>query len=206
MGRADLGIIGAIVAILGGAYYVYTIVRGNTRPQRISWGVWSLIGILGAGSAVQGGAGPGAYVALVYVAIEITVFLLSLSNKYGKKGGEWYDYPVGIVAIITIVIWQLADLPAGFAATIAILADVLVNWLTLRDAWLQPKTESLAAWASSIVDISLAIAASAKFSYAAIAYPVYLLIGNSAITGALFIRHMQNRRPPKSTQSLKPFV
>jgi hypothetical protein len=190
MGNTVLGLLAALFAVAGGLYYIYTIVRGNTRPQRITWLVWTLIGVLGAGSAIQGGAGPGAYITLVYLGLEVAILILSLV-KYGKPGKEPYDYPLTAVAIISILVWWLADLPAAFAATIAIFADSIGLWFTLRESWRQPETESLLAWAFDIPAAILAIAASAKFSYGAIGYLVYFFVGNSVMVGVLLIRRNQ---------------
>lgn len=198
MDRASLGLIGAIIASIAGIYYLYTIVHGSTRPHRVTWGVWSLIGVLGVGSAIEGGAKAGSYVALVYVVLEIIVFLLSLSKKYGKPGGESYDYILGAIAVVALIIWRVADLSPNFAATVAVLADGTVAWFTLRESWRQPQTESLIAWLVDVPAAALGVAALASFSYAAIAYPLYLLIGNSAITTALVIRAWQRKLNKKT--------
>lgn len=207
LSRADLGILGALVAVIGSGIYIYSIVRGSTRPARVSWVVWLIIGFLGAASVTAGQGGPAAYVPWVYFGCEIIVVALSLTKKYGKQGGEWYDYPLGALGILAILIWQLAHLPAAFAATAALLADSVAGWVTLRESWRQPQTESLPAWSLGVVDTSLALASSAKFSYAAIAFPVSGLIYNSLVTAVLLIKHFQKRgKGTVSTSLPKPFA
>ena len=56
---AVLGLAGAGTVALSGVYYTADVVRGGSRPQRTSWGVWTLVGILGVASSSAGGAGPG---------------------------------------------------------------------------------------------------------------------------------------------------
>lgn len=185
---ALLGIAAALIAGLAGGWYVYTVLRRGTRPHPTTWGVWALVGALGAGSAVEGGAGPGAYVALVFFALHAVVFVLSLTKRFGKPGGEWYDYALGITAVAALVLWQVMDLPAAFAATVAVSADSLALWPTLRESWRQPRTESLSAWLADSAAAMLGVLAVAERRYAPLAYPVYLAIGNSAVAGALLIR------------------
>jgi len=188
-----LGIVAGAIAGCAALRYVYTILRGETRPHRTTWGVWTLIGGLGAGSAVDGGAGPGAYVALVYLALHAVVFLLSLSRRFGKAGGEPYDTPLGLTAVAVTVLWQLADLPTPFAATVAVGADGLALWPTLRESWRQPRSESLSAWLADSVAALLGVVAISEHRYASMAYPVYLAMGNSVVAGCLLVRWMQRR-------------
>ena len=189
----QLGIAGALLAALAGGWYVYTVLRGGTRPHPATWGVWALSGALGAWSAVEGGAGPGAYVALVYLALHIVVFLLSLSRRFGKPGREWYDHPLGLTAAAALVLWQVLDLPAAFAATVAVGADGVALWPTLRESWRQPHTESLSAWLADSVAATLGVLAVPELGYAPLAFPVYLAVANSAVAGALLARRIQRR-------------
>ncbi len=205
LSRADLGILGALIALVGSVIYIYSIFRGTTRPARVSWVVWLILGILGAASVTAGQGGPAAYVPWVYVASDVVIVGLSLTKKYGKPGGEWYDYPLGTIGILAILVWHFAHLPAAFAATVAIFADSVAGWVTLRESWRQPKTESLPAWALGTVDYAFAVASSAKFSYAAVAFPVSGIIYNSLVTGVLVIRKLQGKTG-KGSNATKPSV
>lgn len=206
LSRSTLGVIGAAIAVFGSAYYIYTIIYGSTRPSRVSWGVWLIIGILGAGSITQAKGGTASYVPWVYVGCEAVVFGLSLTKKYGKPGGKWYDYPLGAVALLAVLIWQIANLPASFAATVAIFADAIVLWPTLRESWYQPHTESLLAWSLGVVDTGLAIAALAYYSYSSSAFLIYVFIGNSVVTTVLLIRQVQDVKGPVTTTRSRPFA
>ena len=188
MDREILGIVGAAVATVAAIYYVYDIIRGDTRPHRVSWGVWALIAVLGAGSALEGGAGAGAYVSLVYVGLTVIVFLLSLAPKYGKPGGEWYDWPLGLAAVGTIVAWQVFGLPVTVAAAVAVAADSAAAWPTLRESYRQPHTESLPVWAADAVAAALGVAAVAEYNFASTAFPVYLMVAQGLIAVTLLVR------------------
>lgn len=188
MDRGILGVVGAVIAAGAAIYYIYDIVNGTTRPHRVSWGVWALIAILGASSAIEGGAGAGAYVSLVYVGLTVIVFLLSLVPRYGKPGGESYDWPLGLAAAGTIVAWQVFGLPVTIAAVVAVVADAIAAWPTLRESYRQPHTESLPVWTADAVAAALGVAAVAKYNFASLAFPVYLLVAQGLIATILFAR------------------
>ena len=75
-----LGLTGAGIVAISAVYYAVDVLRGGTRPQRTSWGVWALVGILGVVSSDSGGAGPGMYAAAVDAVACAATFLLSLAS------------------------------------------------------------------------------------------------------------------------------
>lgn len=196
MDYAGLGIAGAVVAAANGVYYFRTILTGRTKPHRITWFGWSLVGILGTWSALSAGAGAGAYVALVESAIVVAIFLVSLSPRYGKPGGRRFDYLISVLATMTIIVWQVVDFSPGIAVTIAIAADLWFTWLTVRECWFQPETEAVSSWIISVLSSALGVAALESFDYAAAAFPVYILLGTAVITAVLLARRVVVHKKP----------
>lgn len=183
-----LAIAGTILVLAASFYYVADILRGGTKPHRVSWGVWALIGLLGVGSALEGGAGIGAAVAVMYLVAQVLVFGLSLFPKYGKSGGSNFDYVLGLLAVATILFWRFGSLSVTIAAGVAITADVIASWPTLREGWRQPWTESTLAWGVSAIGAGLSLTALESWSFAAVAYPVYLFVMVATMATILLLR------------------
>jgi hypothetical protein len=183
-----LSIIGATISVIAAILYLSSIIRGQTRPQRVTWGVWSLAGILGLWASFDGGAGVGLLVAATGVVLVTITFLCSLIPKYGKPGGEPSDKWVGMAAIIAIIAWRVLHFSPSIAVTIAIIADASVLWLTVREAWRQPEAEALWPWIIGTIAEILGIISLGHYNYSAAAYSVYILIGNLLIISALIIK------------------
>jgi hypothetical protein len=183
-----LAILGVVLASLSGIYYVWTILNGSTKPQRVTWFGWSLATILGAWSALAAGAGGGAWVAATYAVVLSIVFLISLFPKYGKPGGQKMDYVIAGVATAGIVFWQVANLSDSIAVIIAIVSDFWFSWLTIRESWRQPDTEALGPWVVGSFACALGVAALESFSFAAMAFPVYILLIDVTIASVLASR------------------
>ena len=181
-----LGALGACIVAAAGVYYVWDIIHGTTRPHRVSWGVWALVGILGFASARDGGAGPGAYVAGVFVLATVVTFALSLVPRYGKPGHRRTDVVLGAVALAGIALWQAGVLPTGVAALVAVACDAVALWPTLRSTYHAPRTESLAAWSANAAGCTIGLAALEGLSLASAAYPVYLAVA-TGVTAALIV-------------------
>lgn len=195
------GIIGTVLALIAASAYIWSIFKGQTRPHRVTWGVWTLAGILGLWASHEGGAGIGLMVAASFVLLVTATFLISLLPKYGKPGGRKTDYLIGAIAITGLVAWQVLDFSPGIAVTIAIVADTLAMWPTLREAWLQPETEELRPWVIGAVAEIFGLAALANYSYAASAYSWYILLGNLAIILALIVQGRSGKNSPKHSKA-----
>lgn len=174
--------------------YLFEIVRRTTRPHRVSWGVWTLIGFLGVAGTFSAGAGLGVAVFAIDLAGGVVVFALSLTRSYGKPGGHSYDIPLGAAAVVILILWQVSHWPPLVAVLSAALADALVSLLTLRDAWRAPQSESTAFWSLGSCAAWLGVLVVHRVTASALIYPVYVASANTLIAGALGVRCLQRRR------------
>jgi hypothetical protein len=203
-----LGISGALIVSIGALYYLYDIVWGETRPHRVTWAVWTCIGVLGFGVTDSAGAGPGAYVAGVYTIAYVVTFLLSLTRKYGKSGVRRTDIALCIAALVGVLLWRFGGMGDGPAAVLAVICDAAAVWPTVRETWLQPNTESVPTWSADVVGSALGLAAVTSFSFAANAYPTYLLIANALVLAVLLAGRARLKTEatprPERVETLEP--
>jgi hypothetical protein len=188
--RDILTYIGVAIELAGAGYYLWTIPKGDTRPQPISWLGWTLIGIVGAWAARSGGAGLSFYIALSFVAVTASVFIASIIPGYGHSGTdkrELTDIPVLVAAIILLALRVMSVGTPAVHATLAVLGDSCFAWFTLRKAWRYPQTESLLGWSAAVLAGGLGLVVLGSFSYSAAVFPAYIFVGNAAIAGATFL-------------------
>jgi hypothetical protein len=191
--KSLLSIFGTAVALYSGALYLWSIVRGPTRPHRVTWGGWTLAGILGLWASYEGGAGIGLLVTATFVIIVTLTFGLSLLPRYGVNGGSRYDYIAGGLAASGIIAWRIFDFSPETAATIAVVADAVFLWFTLHKAWQEPETEAIQPWVLGTVALLLGVVSLGDYGYAAAAFSVYILIGNILIVNALLIQRLRRQ-------------
>lgn len=183
-----LSVLGVIIAVYAYFAYIRSILWGPTRPHRVTWGGWSLVGILGLTSSSEGGAGIGLIVTMAFVAGVVLIFALSLLPKYGKPGGGRLDYVAGAVAAGALLTQLFVEYSPAVGATIAVTGDLVFLWPTLREAWLRPELEATRPWVIGAIAGTLGVVALGNYSYAASAYTIYILLGDLAIIAALIIR------------------
>ena len=182
---AVLGLAGAGIVAVSAVYYAVDELRGGTRPQRTSWGVWALVGILGVASSDAGGAGPGMYAAAVDTVACAATFLLSLVPRYGKPGGRRLDLYLGLAAMAGVALWQFGPLTDAGAAICAVTCATVALWPTLRDARRRPDLESRLSWSTDVVGNGLCLAAVGTASVATLVYPIFLVAAAAAMTTVL---------------------
>jgi hypothetical protein len=136
-------IISAITMLLAGPPYLIDILKGKTKPHRMTWLIWSVLGAIAFSSQL----GLGAHWSLVYSALNaagnLAVFLLSL--KYGVGGWEKHDVVMLLTAIAGIAVSLVAKTPL-YALVGVIVANFAGSILTIHKAYLTPSTETPITW------------------------------------------------------------
>jgi hypothetical protein len=177
-------------------FYVWTILKGPTRPQPISWAGWTAIGAVGTLAARSGGAGLTFYVAASFVAVTASVLVISLIPGYGHSGtdkAEPTDLPVLILGVALLVLRSFGYGSPALNATLAVAGDSCFAWFTLRKAMKFPDTEALLPWLGAVVAAGLGLVVLGSFNYTAMAYPLYLLIANAVIAAGILVGRAKHK-------------
>jgi hypothetical protein len=183
-----VGALGGAIVAASAVWYALDVLRGSTRPQRTSWGVWAVVGAVGFGTSDAGGAGAGSYAAAADAGACVLTFLLSLHPRLGKPGGRRLDPVLAAAALAGVALWLAGPLTADESAACATACAAVALWPTLRDSWRQPRLESLPSWGADVVGNALCLAALQRLTPAALAFPAYLTAAAAVMVVVLFGR------------------
>jgi hypothetical protein len=174
-------IIVAVMMIAGAPPYLLDILKGKTKPQRASWFIWSLLGIIAFFSQLKL---HGAW-SLVFVGLDAigNLLVFGLSFKYGSGGWGITDRIALVIALISLTISILLHQPV-LALSGVILADMSGAVLTMVKTYKHPASETTITWlflgtASLIGALSVG-----KLDWKLLLYPVYLSVANYGIVVA----------------------
>lgn len=189
-----LGIIAGLVVVIGTLPYLRDILRKETKPSRVTWGL--LTAFLLITVFVQGDLGTGWAIALTIGEVIAcgSVFLLSL--KYGEGGSEKSDKICYIIWAVTIVSWLILDKPL-LALHFGVLADLVAMTPTFIKSWKAPHEESINVFAASSLSGFIGIFAAETYTYSRVLFPAYLFVVNLLVVAVLIISH-RNQRLKKS--------
>lgn len=180
---ALLGICAGILSFSAYLLYIFTTLKGRTRPNRATWWILTLVGLMIAVSYYAGGARDTIWIALSYVLGPAIIAVLSL--KYGEGKWEKLDKICLTGAIISAVIWYFSQ-----SALLVLVINVVMDFLgllpTIKKSYLRPAGEDRIAWTLESVAGILNIFAVERWVFSIAFYPVYLLIINGIVTLLLY--------------------
>jgi hypothetical protein len=179
-----IGFLSGVVSMLGYPVYLRDIASGSTRPERASWFIWTLLGIIAFVSQKSAGAGSSLWLAGVQAVGVGAIFLYSL-----KKGvGGWTGWDIfGLsVAAIGLILWHVTKHPV-VAILSVLLADAAATALTLPKAYREPESETLFAWGIDVLAGVLGVLSVGSLEPVLLLYPAYIALSNTAVTAAILL-------------------
>ncbi len=182
-----LVIVGAIVQLLGIWSYIKATLYGETKPNRITWLMWSIAPLIATFAALAAGITWAVLPVFMSGFGPLLVFLASFVNKNAYWKLEIFDYICGALSVLAILLWWITNQPA-VAILFAIASDASAALPTLIKAWKHPETETVDAYTTGIFNSLTSFAAIKLWTFSAYAFPIYLVVINSTITFAV-LRH-----------------
>ncbi len=173
-----------ILAIYGRDYRLCAL-RVPTTPNRATWFIWALLGIITAASYWAIGATDTVWYACAYAIGFISVAIMSI--WYGEGGVDTLDIFCLLGAMVSALFWWKFNSPT-VALVMTMTIDACGMVPTLRKIWTKPESENALAWSvSAVASASNILAISwVSASLPIVAYPVYMAVAN--MSAALLLR------------------
>ena len=177
------GILAGALSFSAYILYIFSTLFGKTKPNRATWWILTLIGLMIASSYYAEGARATIWVAVSYVLGPFIIAVLSL--KYGEGKWEKLDKWCLIVALISVPVWYISN-SAILVLVINIFLDFVGLLPTIKKSYLRPEGEDKVAWTLESLAGILNIFAIERWIFGIAFYPIYLLTINGIITLLLY--------------------
>ena len=174
-------IISAIVASLGGLYYLYETLTGKSQPNRVTWLLWGLFPMITFIAQRAQGVEDFSWVTLASGLTPFLILFASFINKKAYWKTQPKDYYLMIAAFVGIILWALTDNP-NIAILFALIADFLAGLPTLIKSYKHPETESWIAYAISTAGFGIGILAIQSYTFENYAFVMYLFVMNALLS------------------------
>lgn len=181
--HAFAGKVAGVLSLLAFLPYIVMTARGRTRPNRATWIIWMVVGLMAGSSYWASGARETMWVPVSYIIGPSAVLLFAL--KYGEGGWTKLDRACLAMALMSGVLWWLTGNPL-VALCLNIFVDFLGAVPTAVKAWRKPESEDRTAWMFWFLGSVANMFAVTKWTFSIAVYPVYMVSGISLIIFALY--------------------
>ncbi|OGZ30308.1 MAG: hypothetical protein A2931_02075 [Candidatus Niyogibacteria bacterium RIFCSPLOWO2_01_FULL_45_48] len=169
--------------------YVISIFRGQAKPERASWFIWSALGGIAFFSQLSKGARYSLWLPGIQTVGDISIFLFSI--KYGMGGVSKRDKLALSIAGLGLILWYITQ-EAAIALFFAIFIDAIGAFLTILKSYEHPTTEPIIAWIFTMLGGFFAIFAVGGWNWTLLSFPVYTFVANLFIIGSIKLGQARN--------------
>ncbi|MEI8339718.1 MAG: hypothetical protein WCF94_03570 [bacterium] len=171
--KSVLGIVAGVIAFIAYIIYVIAILKGESKPNRATWFIWTFVGLILAASYYYSGAGNTIWVPFMEFIGPLIVALLSI--KYGEGGlTDKTDLICLFGAVASLILWGVFDSPVvALITNLAVDAFALIP--TIKKSYLRPEGEDFWAWFGTGTADTMNLFAIERFTFGVMAYPIYML-------------------------------
>lgn len=175
------------IRLLSGIGYLRSVLRGRSKPNPITWLIWSLTAFVAFFAQLNSGVGISAYMTLAIGLSPFFIFITALLKHPAAPHFTPFNIGCGIFALIGIFLWQTTNNPTT-AIICSIFADATGGIPTVRKAYIAPHTEYAVPYALSVVSMVITLLSIQKWQFSSYAFPAYILCINSVIFGTIAVR------------------
>lgn len=178
-----LGISAGILIFFSYIFYIISILRKKTKPNRATWLMLSAISLLIAYSYHDLGAGNTLWAAVGSVAGTVTVALLSL--HYGTKQWRWFELVCILIIGISLFAYSSVHNPL-LILLLALIMDGCALIPTMYHAYEKPHEEDKLAWTLTFVADIIAILSIETWTFNIALYPLYMVLINGLVVYLIY--------------------
>jgi hypothetical protein len=189
--RTVLGLLAGLINIASIIPYVRDVLAGSTRPNIVTWFLWTLIGAIL--SYAQYTAGASWTLALLVGATLSDLVVTILSIRHGQRRYGWIDGGCFAVAMLAIIAWWWTSNPVA-AIIVGVMAEICAASPTIRKAYHKPESETPIAYAMSTCAGVLSLVASTRYDLANVLYPAYAIVSSGLIAALSARQYLTNWR------------
>lgn len=187
------GQIATLITAVAYLPYIVSILKNKTKPDRTTWSVLFLIGIITFFAYRSVGADATLGVALVNVIGPFIIFLLSL--KFGEGWKNKNDFKYLVLSVIAVILWQLYKSPL-VGLIFNLLADSIAFIPTIKKSFLRPWTEDLLTWGIFAIGSIFNLFAIEQWRFEIAIYPLYILFAEGIVVVLLLRSYFKDEKSP----------
>lgn len=188
----------AFLSLTGAYGYIRDTLRGITSPNRVTWSLWGVEGVLAFAVEIQQHVGLAAVTTLMLGLVPCVVVAVSFKNPRSVWQIGKFDFFCGFVSIAGLVFWGFINEPT-IALISFVAADQIAALPTLRKSWVAPQTESPLVFFMGVLNCGITLMTLRHLTTAGVLFPGCVLV-TDLIIGVLVVTKIGSRLGSKPLQ------
>jgi hypothetical protein len=175
----------AFIHICATATYVYSTLRGQTQPNRVTWFMWALAPMIATAAQRAGGIGISTLMVFLSGFGLLVIFICSFFNKKAYWKTSRFDYICGVLALCGLALWYV-EKNQDLAIIFSILSDFLAAIPTLRKAYFNPESENRVTYLMALIACIIGIFCVQQNNFTGYGFISYLILMYLSVSVILF--------------------
>lgn len=167
-------ILGVTIGFLGNLTYVKATLEGTSRPNRVSWSMWTLAPFIAFAAQIHEGVGIQALLTFMAGACPLLVLIASFANKKSVWKLTAFDFLCGALSMLGLVLWLITR-HGDIAIIFSIMADGMAAVPTIRKSYTHPDSEAWVNYLAAGVAAGITLLTIDKWTFANYGFSLYLL-------------------------------
>lgn len=181
------GLAAAVLSAYAFWPYIQDILAGKTRPERASWLIWALLSVVSLLSQIYEGADASLGFATIQAGGTVVICALAFWKTHGLR---FKSEDSQVLTATAVGIWLWAEMEtAAYSLFVTITMSMMGGLLTIKKAYLDPDSETVATWGAFFVSGVLAVVAVGQVDWLLLAYPIYVMVLSASILAAMAMGH-----------------
>lgn len=176
--RFIVSITSGLLCLIAYVPYIRNILKGRTKPERMSWLLWFVLGMISFSAQASLGATFSLVLSAVLTLGSLVIFILSL--RFGTGGLTRRDMVALVLSVVGFGLWIVTNRPL-IALCINIVIGSLGTLLTILKIKEQPNSETSSTWLLASIAGLLSLLSINRIEFSLMAYPVYIVVTNFGV-------------------------
>lgn len=168
-------ILGALINLTGTSTYIIHTLQGKTRPNRVSWAMWTLAPMVAFAAELGKGVGLQSLMTFVTGFSPLLILIASFVNAKSVWKLTQFDLICGILSLLGLSLWAVTR-EGNIAIIFSIIADGTAALPTLVKSYSEPSSESWIAFFTAAISAALTLLTIDNWTFANYGFPVYIFV------------------------------
>jgi hypothetical protein len=192
----------AALSLVGAYGYIRDTLRGTTSPNRVTWSLWGVEGVLAFFVEIQQHVGLASLMTLMLGLVPCAVVVASFRNRNAVWKLGAFDAVCGAVSVGGLIFWAFVNEPT-VALVSFVVADQMAALPTVRKSWLAPSTESPRLFFLGSMNCAITVLTLTTLTTAGVLFPGCILV-TDLIVGLLIVSNVGPRMRGETYGVTKP--